>query len=291
MTTRSGNVFETPAVTYAIKDRNLRQRIATALVLIPIAFVLVLLGGLWLTIPITLLAAIGLLEFFWMEKGHQTQGSALIGVPAGMLIVVLGAAAAWGAVLLVLGATAALTFVLEMLRRHGLDRSARQVLLTVAGVMYVSIPAAMLLRIRAAEPDGVVLLLALLISTWGTDSFAYFGGRAFGRRQLAPRLSPNKTVEGAVIGVVGGFVPVVALLGLAGLLGPLTLALAAIAPLAAVAGDLFESAMKRFFRVKDSALPGLDIFPGHGGVLDRIDALIFVVLCYFFALALAGIVV
>jgi phosphatidate cytidylyltransferase len=137
----------------------------------------------------------------------------------------------------------------------------------VGGFVYALLPALAILWIR--ERSGFDLLLWVFIVTWSTDIGAYLVGRRFGRRKLAPALSPGKTVEGLVGGVVaaavlGGAWALYARLGVA--LLPLSPVLA----LAAQAGDLFESGMKRRAGVKDSGA----WLPGHGGVLDRLDGLV-----------------
>ena len=136
---------------------------------------------------------------------------------------------------------------------------------------------------------GVAMVAFPLMVTWSTDSAAFFGGRRWGRRKLAPRLSPGKTVEGGVLGLAGGTVggwfmgyvvfdlwlglPVSGLLGAVGGLG-----ISALSQL----GDLSESAWKREAGVKDSG----DFFPGHGGILDRMDSLIFTIPASYWWLAL-----
>ena len=139
----------------------------------------------------------------------------------------------------------------------------------VAGFFYALVPALALLWIRERDNHGLELLIWTFIVTWSTDIGAYFTGRNFGRRKLAPAISPNKTVEGLLGGIV-----VAALLGGAWVLSTdLGLPLLALAPVLAVAaqgGDLFESGMKRRAGVKDSG----DWLPGHGGALDRLDGLV-----------------
>jgi len=137
----------------------------------------------------------------------------------------------------------------------------------VSGFFYALLPALALLWIR--ERAGIDLLLWAFIVTWSTDIGAYFAGRRFGRRKLAPTISPAKTVEGLIGGILaatllgGTWVFVVGL-------GRALLAFAPIFALAAQAGDLFESSIKRRAGAKDSG----NWLPGHGGVLDRLDGLV-----------------
>ncbi|MGE3841636.1 MAG: phosphatidate cytidylyltransferase [Vicinamibacterales bacterium] len=150
----------------------------------------------------------------------------------------------------------------DVLRRAGL---------ILLPVVYLGLPLGAMVAIRRI--DGPMVLLLLLATTIISDTAQYYGGRQFGRRPLAPRVSPKKTVEGAVSGVVVG--------GLAFplLAGPLLPAapfwLLWLVGLALVglgiAGDLFESLLKRSAGVKDSSA----LIPGHGGVLDRVDSLLF----------------
>jgi phosphatidate cytidylyltransferase len=137
----------------------------------------------------------------------------------------------------------------------------------VGGFFYALLPALALLWIR--ERSGIELLLWAFIVTWSTDIGAYFAGRRFGRRKLAPSISPGKTVEGLYGGIAAA-----TLLGgawaYATHLGVALFALAPILAIAAQAGDLFESAIKRRAGVKDSGA----WLPGHGGVLDRLDGLV-----------------
>ena len=155
---------------------------------------------------------------------------------------------------------------------------------TFFGVLWVGIPMvyAVLLR-EAAHGDGLVV--DVLIGTFIGDTAAYFGGRLYGRRPLAPRISPNKTVEGLVAGVLGGTLA----FWFAGLYqdwlsGPDALLIGLAVALAAPVGDLFESLVKRDLAVKDTG----SFFGAHGGVLDRLDAVLFAMVAGYFAAQALG---
>jgi len=139
----------------------------------------------------------------------------------------------------------------------------------ISGFFYALVPALALLWIRERDAHGVELLVWTFLVTWSTDIGGYFAGRRFGRRKLAPSISPGKTVEGLYGGIAAA-----TLIGGAWVLGTgLALPLLLLAPILAVAaqaGDLFESSLKRRAGVKDSG----SWLPGHGGLLDRLDGLV-----------------
>lgn len=150
--------------------------------------------------------------------------------------------------------------------------SIHEVAYILLGSMYIGMSLHFMYDTRNAD-NGLILTLAILLATWSTDTAAYFVGRAIGKRKLWPTISPNKTVEGSLGGVVAALV-VVALLSIFS--GQLTLSHALLLALAVSIsgqlGDLVESAVKRTLGVKDSG----HILPGHGGFLDRFDSLLFV---------------
>ena len=182
-----------------------------------------------------------------------------------MIAVAITAAVAGGYVFALFAAAAATAIYYEwtrIVRGWGLGWR-------IAGFFYALLPALALLWIRDRSDDKLALLLWIFIVTWATDIGAYFVGRAFGKKKLAPSISPGKTVAG----LYGGMFAATLLGGAWAFLLELPLAVLVLAPLfaaAAQAGDLFESWMKRRAGVKDSG----NWLPGHGGLLDRLDGLV-----------------
>ena len=152
---------------------------------------------------------------------------------------------------------------------------------TAAGAIYTGWTLSLFLRLRAGD-DGLEWVLLAVLATFATDTGAFLVGRAIGRTRMAPRISPGKTWEGAVGGWLAG---VAAVVGLAVLLDlPITqaeaVALGVMVGVVAQVGDLVESMLKRAAGVKDSGT----LIPGHGGVLDRLDSVVFaIVVVYHFS--------
>ena len=179
-------------------------------------------------------------------------------------------------------ATGALIVVVLMIARNefarltarslaGLAPVLRYILLGAAFLAYVMIPLVFVYNIRTVHGPGVVMILFGLIVV--SDRAQYFVGRAFGRHKLAPVISPKKTIEGAVGGAVFGAIAGVALSQIwLPAVSPVAAALVSLLmAIAGMAGDLFESALKRRAGLKDSG----NLIPGHGGILDRIDSWLF----------------
>jgi phosphatidate cytidylyltransferase len=155
---------------------------------------------------------------------------------------------------------------------------------TFLGILWVGIPMVHAVWLRETlHGDG--LLVDVLVATFLGDTAAYFGGRYYGRRPLAPRISPNKTVEGLIAGMLGATLA----FWLAGLYqdwlsGPDALLIGLAVAVAAPLGDLFESLVKRDLEVKDTGA----FFGAHGGVLDRLDAVLFTVVAGYYAAQALG---
>ncbi|HZP48001.1 MAG TPA: phosphatidate cytidylyltransferase [Vicinamibacterales bacterium] len=199
-------------------------------------------------------------------------------VLSGAVLVVVTIAIVWFAPPIVFEAFALLVVVLGTIELQRLVGMAAWPM----ALLYVLMPLAALVQIRLIAGPQAVFLVMLTIMV--SDTAQYYSGRAFGRRPLAPRISPKKTIEGAV----GGFVVATAMFVIVGAWWAPTMGVAARVALGltlvalGIAGDLFESFLKRRAGVKDSS----HLIPGHGGVLDRIDALLFAAPAYYAALKL-----
>ncbi|NPV71263.1 MAG: phosphatidate cytidylyltransferase [Firmicutes bacterium] len=178
-----------------------------------------------------------------------------------------------------LAAVACLGIPVVTHRRPGLVEGAASFLC----VMYASYLLGHVMLIRLLG-GGERLLVLVMVVTWATDTAAYFGGIRFGRRLMCPELSPKKTWEGAAAGALVGVAVSASLGGWAGFNLAVAVALGVVGTAAAQVGDLAESAIKRYAGVKDSGR----IIPGHGGVLDRFDSLLFAAPVMFWVFRLVG---
>ncbi|WP_049623859.1 phosphatidate cytidylyltransferase [Frateuria defendens] len=254
----------------------LQQRVLTALLLAPLAILLILLPPTWLFAP---LVAVAFLAALWewtrlsgLRDRNVRSGLLVIGALLFAVIWQLRDSALWPALL---GAGTVWWGVACLWLRHFTYAAAptaesRNIKL-LAGVFTVFPAWVALLAIHRSEPHGHWWTLLALALVWAADIGAYFSGRFLGRRKLAPTISPNKTWAGVYGALAAGVAVVLAggwLLGVRGgqLFGLALLAVVAVG--ASIVGDLLESLFKRHAQVKDSGT----LFPGHGGLLDRLDS-------------------
>ncbi|MBC8507284.1 MAG: phosphatidate cytidylyltransferase [Anaerolineales bacterium] len=260
----------------------MRQRVAVAIVLLPIGMAAIYYGGIAYILLITLLLGLAAWEYaqLFSAGGHQPSG----------VLVVFGTLAfsiqqslnyyydspllddiAWITSIL---AIISITYHLIQYER-GRDQAATDFAITISGILYIGLLGSYLIRLRSL-PEGVWWVLTALPAVWFADSGAYFYGRVYGKHKLSPRLSPRKSWEGYIAGII------VSILGTAAFAtmwrlpaGPgteitalrgaiLGVVISIIAPL----GDLGQSMIKRQFDIKDSS----NLIPGHGGAFDRIDS-------------------
>lgn len=163
------------------------------------------------------------------------------------------------------------------------------VAITVFGPIYTSLMFSCIVLIRKVDPgfDGALLTLGVMGSMWANDAMAYFIGSRFGAHKLAPKISPHKSWEGFYGGLAGSILiwSIVGMLGLEGIGMGLALVCGVVVGISAVIGDLFESRIKRGVGVKDSG----NLMPGHGGLLDRSDSMLFGCTVAYFLLHIGGI--
>ena len=139
------------------------------------------------------------------------------------------------------------------------------------GVIYIALPCLVMVDLRLIEPQGLSVVLWMFAVVWTTDTAAYLVGRSFGGPKVAPAISPGKTWSGCIGGAIGGTAAGVAVASLTNGRADAAAIAALIVSISGQAGDLFESRLKRTAGLKDSG----SVIPGHGGVLDRLDAVLF----------------
>jgi phosphatidate cytidylyltransferase len=243
------------------RSGELGKRIVSALVLVPLALLVAWWGGTLFFLAVAIVAALSFWEWTRITAASAPDwlvATGMIALVAALLAIALGRPA----LAALLAGGSALAIVLF----GGADAAFRW---SGLGLIYAALPSAALLLLREAE-GGFLAILFLAAVVWSGDIAAYFGGRRIGGPRLWPSVSPKKTISGAVCGLGASVVTGMVVAGLAGA-GPLLAAglFAAILGAAGQGGDLLESAVKRRFAVKDSGT----LIPGHGGVLDRLDAL------------------
>ncbi|HLL80562.1 MAG TPA: CDP-archaeol synthase [Ktedonobacteraceae bacterium] len=265
--------------------RSVGLRTLTAIVGIPIVLACVWFGGWFAFAASTLVVLLGVYELHGMMLHNGYHPLIAISLLLSLLFLVAAMFPEQRSLLLEVGLAVALLVTFPLLfSRKKLDGAMVDWSLTISIAIYLGWPMSLFPLIRGYQvgiSNGFWWLLTLLLGTWGFDTGAFFVGHFLGRHKLAPTISPGKTWEGAFGGLV--FTIAAALLFAMWPLGIpwyLALLLGVLLAVAATLGDLAESLIKRQTHVKDSG----QIMPGHGGILDRVDSLIFgVIVVYFFA--------
>lgn len=280
---------------------DIAKRLATAAVLIPLLCLLVYSGGLWMLGTVVLVTLIGVHEFYHLleAKGaHPLRGFGFVAAGALPLVFYFGGD---------YQATVLMSFVLlgmlvaQLFKRDQIGESLASVSGTFFGVFYVGWLLSHVISLRHFQPAaavdaadvGAYFLFVTLGITICSDAGAYFIGSRYGRRPLAPRISPRKTLEGAFGALACGLLTAAGCKLVFGLVAPelsawpgwgVTLALALLVSGAGIVGDLVESLLKRDARVKDTGA----LLPGSGGVLDRIDSSLLAIPVMYYGLQAAA---
>ena len=254
------------------------SRLAIAAILLPIVLGIVWLGGWWLFGLVLLGGLLALHELYAMARSLRP---IVLGGYAGLILTLLGAQLG-GTTWLLAGILSTfvamlLVFFVSSARQNAVAGFA----VTLLGVAWVGGGLAHFMLVRDIPFDGRLLVFTILITVFADDTAAFFVGRAVGRHRLAPVISPGKSIEGFVGGTVAGVAVTFFALYEQDVVSTWeSLVLGLVIALAATLGDLFESAVKRDLGVKDSG----HLLGGHGGVLDRVDSLLWAGPAAYFAL-------
>jgi len=261
---------------------NWLSRVIVAIIGLPVVLGAVYLGG-WWVFSLALIASLVALHEYWLlarplaplaPAGYIGAVLALVGAEVGGISWTVGG----------LFTTFVLAFVLKAISEA---RAAATIAIsgTVMGAVWVGGGLGFLILLREIPAHGRLAAVTVLLAVWAGDTFAYLGGRLLGRHKMAPATSPGKTWEGFVVGTAATiFVAFVALYHQDFLTIGQSVALGVVVAIAAPIGDLFESLLKRDMEVKDTGT----LLGGHGGMLDRLDALLFAApAAYFVILAVA----
>ncbi len=279
----------------------LTKRTLFSLAAVPVALGIVYVGGAALAALLSVMAAVGAWELFRIGRARGVDALEQVGIPLAAAIPWLVWAELTGRLTVPLSyaAVAMLAIFGAVIWTRGTEgRPLATAAVTIFGILYTGVMLSFGLQLRyhpyadpagASPVPGTVLVLLPLLLTWASDTGAYFFGRLFGRRKLIPSVSPGKTVEGAIGGLVLAVVVcwayvrwVLVPFGHLGLAPAGILVFGVLVSVAAQIGDLAESLLKREAGVKDSS----GIIPGHGGILDRFDSLLFVLPVSYFLLGI-----
>lgn len=258
------------------------KRIAWAVPLAVFAIFLIVVGGETFALLMAVFGLLGLRELFRMASSLRP-----LEWPAYICLVGMVSAALYsgtGGVLIAFVAVLPLCFAAAAMRSDRRDITA-SIAVCILGLAWMGMAFAHAVLLREVPDHGAALLFDVLVATFLADTLGYVGGRLFGSKKLAPEISPNKTVEGLIAGFIGGTLG----FWLAGLYqdwlpGLDALAMGAIIALVAPLGDLFASLLKRDLATKDTG----SLFGPHGGVLDRLDAVLFTVIVGYYLVKLFG---
>lgn len=261
----------------------LGRRLLTAVIGIPITIYIIDFGRWLFAAAILILSLVAWHEFYAMLRNKKIH----VFLYVGYVIIFLLLGCAWlgnsQEVIMTIIFTLIYCFIKMMLSENKFTMA--DMAFSIVGIIYIGLCFSHLLLLRYTDsslyittslgslPAGSAYLWLAFLGTWANDTFAYFVGSAFGRHKLCPDISPAKTIEGSLGGLAGSILAIT-LLGLLFKL-PLShsISMGILVGIVAPVGDLAESAIKRFAGVKDSG----NILPGHGGILDRFDSILFAV--------------
>lgn len=266
----------------------LTQRLAVVILLLPVGVALIFAGGWILTIVAAALLGIAAWEYWRMFKngGYNPSAPVLIGGVVGLVLLRQVFELSGSEIFLGMAVLLAMTTHIISYEK-GQETSAIDFNITLGGILYLGWLGSYFVSLRNL-PDGLWWLLLVLPASWMADGAAFFVGRKFGKHKFSPRVSPKKTVEGYLGGIIAAGLGTMllaiiwqqqapAITPLRGFIIGLTISI--LTPI----GDLGESMLKREFGVKDTS----HILPGHGGIMDRIDSWLWAVMIGYYLIVWA----
>lgn len=256
------------------------SRILVAIALLPLVFLLIWAGDWWLVGAAGIVAVIALHELYLLARELRP---VLLAGYAGAIAAIVGAG--WGPEWALAGFFATFPFAFVFKAAAGAMPTTASVAATALGSGWIGLGLAHVVLIRELPEHGVLATYTVLLAVFASDTAAYGAGRLIGRHKMAPQTSPGKTWEGFVAGsIVAVLVPFFAFYEEEFLTVPESLILGGLIAIVGPLGDLFESALKRDVGVKDTGR----LLLGHGGMLDRIDAVLFAAVASYYFLVAVG---
>ncbi len=268
------------------KFSNFLARLVSAVFLVLIMVILLWWGDIPFLVGITVVIGVGLWEFYRTIEGHGYSPATFLAVPVGVALPVVSffikdTPQDLAPLVAVLCGFLALTFLYYVLM-PGQSNAVASIGLTFTGVFLISFTLSHLVLMLRFDDVNWTAPFTLIVMIWVYDAVAYLAGSAIGRHKLSPKISPNKSWEGLIAGTLGAFIAAFILkvtVSRDWLSFGVAFTIAAIVALAGPLGDLSESLIKRELDVKDMS----DLIPGHGGILDRFDSLLFTsVIVYYY---------
>lgn len=257
------------------------SRVVVAALLLPLILLVIWAGGWWVFGLAALAAVLGLHEFYEMTRGLRP---VVLAGYAGTLAALVGAE--WGPEWALAGFLSTFGFAFVFKGLAGVQPTMLSIAATVLGGAWIGLGIAHMILIREIPEHGALAAFTVLLAVFAADTAAYVAGRLIGRHKLAPRTSPGKTWEGLAAGTIAAvLVPFFALYEEGFLDVTQSLVLGGAIAVAAPMGDLFESALKRDAGLKDTGR----LLLGHGGMLDRLDALLFTAVVSYYLLVAFGV--
>jgi phosphatidate cytidylyltransferase len=256
------------------------SRVVVVALLLPLILLVIWAGGWWVFGLAALAAVMALHEFYGMTRGLRP---VVLAGYAGTLAALVGAE--WGPEWALAGFLSTFGFAFVFKGLAGAQPTMLSIAATVLGAAWIGLGIAHMILIREIPEHGTLAAFTVLLAVFAADTAAYVAGRLIGRHKLAPRTSPGKTWEGLASGTIAAvLVPFFALYEEGFLDVTQSLVLGGAIAVAAPMGDLFESALKRDAGLKDTGR----LLLGHGGMLDRLDALLFTAVVSYYLLVAFG---